>query len=76
VRQLGGRLDVKDPPGTELGGIDFAGVARGLGCPGHRVTGAADLEPVLRAALAADGPVLVEVPVADDEAPGYVRPPG
>jgi benzoylformate decarboxylase len=76
VRQLGERLDVKDPPGTEIEGIDFVEVARGLGCPGHRVTGAADLERALRAALAADGPVLVEVPVAAEEPPGYVRPPG
>ena len=57
------RFGLKDAVGTELGGIDFVGVARSLGCDGVRVDRAADLAPTLRAALAATRPTLVEVVV-------------
>ena len=52
------------PVGTDLPGIDFAGLARAQGCEAHRVTRAAELEPVLRAALGSTAPVLVDVQVA------------
>jgi benzoylformate decarboxylase len=57
------RFGLKDAVGTELGGIDFVGVAKALGCDGLRVDRAADLAPALRSAIAATRPTLVEVMV-------------
>ncbi|MDB5817170.1 MAG: benzoylformate decarboxylase [Rhizobacter sp.] len=50
--------------GTALPDIDFVGLAKAQGCDGIRVTDAAELAGVLRTALAAPGPKLVEVLVA------------
>jgi benzoylformate decarboxylase len=50
--------------GTALPGIDFVGLATSQGCEGVRVTDAAKLADVLRAALASPVPILVEVVVA------------
>jgi acetolactate synthase-1/2/3 large subunit len=47
--------------GTELGPVDFAAVARGLGARGTRVERDADLEPALRQALAEDRPSLIQL---------------
>ncbi|HWL61544.1 MAG TPA: benzoylformate decarboxylase [Steroidobacteraceae bacterium] len=57
------RFGIAAPVGTELPGIDFVQLARGLGCEGRRVTRAADLHAALREALAATAPTLVEVQV-------------
>lgn len=65
VKQLGRRLGIASMPGTEVPGIDFVALAAGLGCPARRVGASADLESGLAAALAADGPFLLEVPVVD-----------
>jgi benzoylformate decarboxylase len=75
VRQLGRRLGAPDPVGTALPGIDFVTVAAGLGCPGVRVPDAAGLAPALAGALEADGPFLVEVPVAEHGAAAYATGP-
>ncbi len=48
-------------PGLDLGGIDFAGLAAGYGLPYHSVERSAELATVLRAAFAAEGPILVHV---------------
>ena len=71
VNQLGRRLGVPDMVGTDLHGIDFVQVAAGLGCPGRRVANAAGLKQALADGLAADGPFLVEVPVAAGNTAAY-----
>jgi benzoylformate decarboxylase len=56
--------------GFDLSGVDMAGIARGYGVPAHRVTAPDGLRDTLRDALQADGPVLIDVVVAD---PGLFR---
>ncbi len=51
-------------PGTELPGIDFVALARGMGCKGVNVGRAEALRDTLEAALQEKTPVLVEVDVA------------
>ncbi|MGV2862039.1 benzoylformate decarboxylase [Achromobacter sp. AGC39] len=50
--------------GTDLPGIDFVALARGLGCGGVRVSDAARLGAVLADAMASGSPTLVEVRVS------------
>ena len=50
--------------GTDLPGIDFVALAKGMGCKGVRVADAALLEGVLKEAFALEKPVLVEIAVA------------
>jgi benzoylformate decarboxylase len=57
------RFGLSHPVGTDLPGIDFVLLAKAQGCDALRVTRAAELEPALRRALAAPGPMLVEVVV-------------
>jgi benzoylformate decarboxylase len=64
VKQLGRRLGTAELVGTDIHHIDFVTVAAGLGCPGLRVPDAAGLAAALAEGLAADGPFLVEIPVA------------
>ncbi len=63
MRDFSKVLHVGVPPGIDLPGIDFKTLAASLGVPGQTVAKAADLNGVLSASLAANGPVLVEVPV-------------
>jgi len=49
--------------GTRLDGIDFAGLARSLGCAGVRVERPEELAPALTSALRAPSPSLVDVAV-------------
>ena len=61
--------------GTELGPIDFAGIARACGARGIRVERDAELEPALRQALAADRPTVIHATldprwVSVDDRPG------
>jgi benzoylformate decarboxylase len=63
LRQIGVRLGNSRPVGLELPGLDFVELARAQGCEGMRVTAAGELHATLRAALSADGPVLVDVRV-------------
>lgn len=58
------RFHIAAPVGTELPGLDFVALARGLGCQGRRVTRAADLHAALGEALAATEPMLLEVQVS------------
>jgi pyruvate dehydrogenase (quinone) len=53
--------------GTDLDNPDFAGIARAIGLFGATVEEADELEGVLRAAFAHDGPALVDVHVARQE---------
>jgi benzoylformate decarboxylase len=55
---------VTGAPGLDLPGLDVAAVARGYGMPAQEVTGRDELTDALRGAIAADGPRLVQVPVA------------
>lgn len=58
------RFGITSPVGTDLPGLDFVQLAKAQGCEAVRVTRAVELEGVLRTALAATLPVLVEVVVA------------
>jgi thiamine pyrophosphate-dependent acetolactate synthase large subunit-like protein len=53
---------------TDLSNVDFATVARGLGCTGLPVREPADLRDALAQALAADQPVVVDVQTSANEA--------
>ena len=48
-------------PGTDLGPVDFAAAARACGARGVRVESDAAFEGVLRTALAASGPTVIQV---------------
>ncbi|MEV6631932.1 benzoylformate decarboxylase [Actinoplanes sp. NPDC051470] len=71
VKALGRRLGAADLVGTDIHQIDFVSVAQGLGCAAARVADAASLTRELNTALAADGPYLLEVPVAAGSASAY-----
>jgi benzoylformate decarboxylase len=58
-------------PGTELGGIDFALLAAGMGCPAHRVEKPEELRAALDRALVDDRPTLLHVIVDPDPHPLY-----
>ncbi|HSJ57916.1 MAG TPA: thiamine pyrophosphate-dependent enzyme, partial [Anaerolineae bacterium] len=47
--------------GVDFGDVDYAGIARGFGLQGLRVEDPADVEPVLRRALASGRPTLVDI---------------
>jgi benzoylformate decarboxylase len=55
-------------PGLDVEGIDFVGVARGLGVDGELVEEDGDLLPAVKRALNAGRPYLLEV-VVDPEVP-------
>jgi acetolactate synthase-1/2/3 large subunit len=62
-------------PGTNLGPLDFAAVARACGARGVRVDTDAAFEPALRTALAAAGPTVIQLAldpawVSVDDHPG------
>jgi benzoylformate decarboxylase len=50
--------------GTDLPALDFVALAAGHGLPASRVSDGAGLAGALRQALAADGPVLLEIEIA------------
>ena len=58
---------------------DFAAMAKAMGADGYRITGPGDLDGALAAALAANRPAVIDVPVRSDERPvptgGWVLPP-
>ncbi|HET7272090.1 MAG TPA: benzoylformate decarboxylase [Rubrobacter sp.] len=53
-------------PGLDVEGIDFAGVARGLGVDGEKVEEAGDLLPAVKRAMNAGRPYLLDVVVAPE----------
>ncbi|WP_321506005.1 thiamine pyrophosphate-dependent enzyme [Breoghania sp.] len=64
---------------SRLENPDFLELARAFGIPGHRVTTPGELHRVLEAAIAADVPALIEVPVdpADEVSPWpFIHPNG
>jgi benzoylformate decarboxylase len=48
-------------PGTEIGGIDFVGLAESMGLPARRAGDVAELDEVLEWSFASAGPSLVEL---------------
>lgn len=52
-------MDIREPA------IDYTALAASMGVPGRRIADPADIAPALREALAAGGPRLIEVMVAD-----------
>lgn len=52
-------MDMRDPT------IDFVALAQSLGVPAHRITSSAEIGPALKESLAAGGPRLLDVSVAD-----------
>ena len=49
--------------GVKLGHYDVEAFAAAFGCKGYRITDADQLGPVLREALQADCPVLIDIPI-------------
>ncbi|GAA2140959.1 benzoylformate decarboxylase [Actinomadura napierensis] len=74
IRGLGRRIGLDSIPGADISGIDFVTLARGLGCPGRAVADAADVDAALEEALTHDGPFIVSVRVAADNAAMYDEP--
>lgn len=62
---LGIRTDLPVHPGTQLPGIDHAGIAAGYGASGARAEGRGEVAAAVKSALAAGGVHVVVVPVAD-----------
>jgi benzoylformate decarboxylase len=58
-------VDNAKVPGIELGGIDFVGLARSMGCQGRLVSDVDELRDALRSSLVDDRPTLLHVPVVD-----------
>jgi acetolactate synthase-1/2/3 large subunit len=63
IRMYQDRRGTSTPAGTELGPIDFVGVARALGARGTRVESDAAFEPALRQALSAERPTVIHLPL-------------
>ncbi|MFD9895566.1 benzoylformate decarboxylase [Amycolatopsis sp. NPDC059027] len=63
VRILGQTADGSKLPGTDLGGIDFAALAMGMGVHAVTVTEGAELAPTLASAFSDPRPALVHVHV-------------
>ncbi|MBC7246305.1 MAG: thiamine pyrophosphate-binding protein [Actinobacteria bacterium] len=55
--------------GSELGDIDYAAVARGLGCYGRRVSRAGEIKPAFKEAMEAGMPAVLDVLVDPDTFP-------
>lgn len=47
--------------------VDFCKVAEGLGCEAIRVTAKEEVAPAIQRALAADGPVMIECVIPEDD---------
>ena len=74
MRSFSQVLQVRDVPGIDLPGLDFVALARGMGCDGRLVTRPEALDAALAEAMAAPGPMLLQV-VVDASVPAlYHRP--
>jgi acetolactate synthase-1/2/3 large subunit len=76
-RELATRF--RDSRTGDLVSTDFAALARAMGADGYRVEKPGDFGEALAAALASNGPSVIDVPVQADERPvatgGWVLPP-
>jgi benzoylformate decarboxylase len=68
MRSFSQVMQVRNVPGLELPGIDFVGIAEGMGCDAARVTKAVELEPALKRGLSHKGTSLIEV-IVDSAVP-------
>lgn len=68
----GSRFSATDPHRK----TDLVKLAEAFGCTGMRITKTGDIEPVLRAALAANGPVVVDCQISPDANVLPMIPPG
>ena len=64
LKWFAGMEQVQGAPGLDLAALDTAAVAAAYGVPSRKVEGIEELRDALTAALASDGPELVEVGVA------------
>jgi acetolactate synthase-1/2/3 large subunit len=62
-----------DTAGVALGNYDVVKFAESFGCKGYRITAANQLGPVLKEALAADVPVLIDVPIDYSDNPMLMK---
>lgn len=60
LRGFAEALDALEAPGLDVPGIDFVSLAAGYGVPASRASTPAELREAYDAALAADGPVLID----------------
>lgn len=58
--------DAPGVPGLDLPGLDIPALARGYGCTAHRLESVDDFRTAFRAALRADGPTVLAVPISRD----------
>ena len=63
MRSFSQVMQVRNVPGLDLPGIDFASIAQGMGCDAVRVTRSSELAAALKRGLAYDGVSLIEVMV-------------
>jgi benzoylformate decarboxylase len=63
LKALGRAMGIGQAPGVDLPGLDLVAIADGFGCAASRVTDAEELSDAVSHALAADGPVLVDIAV-------------
>ena len=68
MRSFSQVMQVRNVPGIELPGIDFAKLAQGHGCDAVRVTKSSELAAALKRGLAHDGTSLIEV-IVDSAVP-------
>jgi acetolactate synthase-1/2/3 large subunit len=61
IRMHQDQRGVPVPAATDLGPVDFAAIARGLGAHGSRPSTEAELESALRIALLSDRPSVIQV---------------
>ncbi|MGP5741754.1 benzoylformate decarboxylase [Pseudomonas aeruginosa] len=71
MRSFSRLLGSRDVPGIDIEGLDFPALAQGFGVAAQRVSHAGQLHESLRGALAASGPVLVEILVDPDQGDIY-----
>ncbi len=56
-------------PGLDLPGLDVVSAARGFGCTGVHAKTTQEIKEALAAALKADGPTVIAIPIAHQEKP-------
>lgn len=66
LRRFAKALDALDSPGLDVPGVDVVALAHGYGVPGVRAATRAEFEAAYADALAATGPVLIDVRVAGE----------
>jgi benzoylformate decarboxylase len=54
-------------PGLDLPGLDVVSAAKGFGCPAVQAKTAQEIKEAFAAALKADGPTLIAIPIAHEE---------